>query len=67
MKGLAAAFAASGMKVIIEGVETAAHREIAATVNADYIQGFLYARPMSEEEAAACLQQDRFSDGHNNN
>ena len=66
MKGLAAAFAESGMKVIIEGVETDAHREIAATVNADYIQGFLYARPMPEEEAAACLQQGRFSDGHNN-
>jgi len=41
---------ALGMKVIAEGVETAEQRDLLASVECDYVQGYLYARPMSATE-----------------
>lgn len=38
---------ALGMQVIAEGVETAQQRDLLASVECDYVQGYLYARPMS--------------------
>ncbi|MFZ2306459.1 MAG: EAL domain-containing protein [Rhodoferax sp.] len=38
---------ALGIQVIAEGVETAEQRDLLASVECDYVQGFLYARPMS--------------------
>ncbi len=38
---------ALGIKVIAEGVETAQQRDLLASVECDYVQGYFYARPMS--------------------
>jgi len=38
---------ALGMQVIAEGVETAQQRDLLASVECDYVQGYFYARPMS--------------------
>lgn len=43
------------MKVVAEGVETHAQLDALARLGADYAQGFLIARPMFEDEAAAYL------------
>ena len=37
---------ALGIKVVAEGVETAQQRDLLASVDCDYVQGFLYAQPM---------------------
>lgn len=37
---------ALGMKVVAEGVETVQQRDLLASVDCDYVQGFLYAQPM---------------------
>jgi EAL domain-containing protein (putative c-di-GMP-specific phosphodiesterase class I) len=39
-----------GIKVLSEGVETIEQREFLKNVGCDYIQGYLYDRPMPEEE-----------------
>ncbi len=38
-----------GLKVIAEGVETKGQQEILTTVGCDYVQGYLYAKPMPVE------------------
>jgi len=38
-----------GLKVIAEGVETEGQRELLAAVRCEYVQGYLYARPMPLE------------------
>ncbi len=55
MNGLARTFADVGMKVVVEGVETQEHSRIAEQINADYLQGFLFARPMPAAEAMQVL------------
>jgi diguanylate cyclase (GGDEF)-like protein/PAS domain S-box-containing protein len=45
-KAIIAMAHALGMKVIAEGVETAAQRELLAAAGCDYGQGYLFARPM---------------------
>ena len=42
-----------GIKVLSEGVETIEQREFLKNVGCDYIQGYLYDRPMPEEELSA--------------
>ncbi|MDD2759181.1 MAG: bifunctional diguanylate cyclase/phosphodiesterase [Methylomonas sp.] len=39
-----------GLKVIAEGVETRGQRDLLAAVGCDYVQGYLYAKPMSADE-----------------
>lgn len=39
-----------GMKVIAEGVETAAQRDLLMAAGCDFGQGYLFARPMSAAE-----------------
>jgi EAL domain-containing protein (putative c-di-GMP-specific phosphodiesterase class I) len=39
-----------GMKVIAEGVETEQQRDILAAAGCDYVQGYLFARPMPGKE-----------------
>ena len=45
-----------GMKVIAEGVETQGQQKLLANTECDYIQGFLYSRPVPPEKFAALLQ-----------
>lgn len=39
-----------GMKIIAEGVETVAHAEVTKTLGCDYLQGYLFGKPMSATE-----------------
>jgi EAL domain-containing protein (putative c-di-GMP-specific phosphodiesterase class I) len=55
IQGLSRTFSDVGMKIVVEGVETLEHRKIAEQLNADYIQGFLFARPMPANEAIRYL------------
>ena len=38
------------MRVIAEGVETIAQRDVLAKLDCDEVQGYLYARPMAAED-----------------
>ncbi len=42
----------AGMLVVMEGIETEAHLDIALAADADAVQGFLFARPLSAKAAA---------------
>jgi len=46
-----------GLKVIAEGVETLGQREILEAVGCEYVQGYLYAKPMPEQEFLAYVAQ----------
>lgn len=39
-----------GLKVIAEGIESQGQRELLAELGCDYLQGYLYAKPMSEQD-----------------
>ena len=43
--------------MIAEGVETAEQRDLLASVACDYVQGYLYARPMPEQALLVWLVQ----------
>jgi EAL domain-containing protein (putative c-di-GMP-specific phosphodiesterase class I) len=45
----------AGMTVVVEGIETQAHLDIAVGVGADMLQGFLLARPLSAKAAEESL------------
>lgn len=49
--GLCDAFRDSGMKVLAEGIETNEQYEIIKNMNIDYIQGFLFSKPLSTKDA----------------
>src|SRR5688572_18627922 len=44
-----------GLRVVAEGVETAAQRDLLRSLDCDEVQGFLFGRPMPAEQAAALL------------
>ena len=46
---------ALGIKVIAEGVETELQRDLLAQAGCDYVQGYLYARPMSAPDFEAFM------------
>ncbi|QPK64902.1 EAL domain-containing protein [Methylomonas sp. LL1] len=48
-----------GLKVIAEGVETQGQRDRLAAVGCDYLQGYLYAKPMSAEDFLLFVQSVR--------
>lgn len=48
---------ASGKKLVAEGVETEKQRDILKRLGVDFIQGYLYARPLSFEELARVIHQ----------
>ncbi|MBI2747668.1 MAG: EAL domain-containing protein [Burkholderiales bacterium] len=54
-KAIIAMAHALGIQVIAEGVETAQQRDLLASVDCDFVQGFLYARPMSAPDFEAFM------------
>lgn len=46
-----------GKQVLVEGVETQEQADKLSAMGVDYIQGFLYAKPMPEEEFLAFLRE----------
>jgi EAL domain-containing protein (putative c-di-GMP-specific phosphodiesterase class I) len=49
-----------GLKVIADGVETAAQRDMLTSAGCDYAQGFLYSRAMPPEEFEALLRTQKY-------
>ena len=45
-----------GFEVIAEGVEEEAQLETLRSINCDYIQGFIWGRPLPSEEAAKLIE-----------
>jgi len=55
---------ACGLRVVVEGVETAEHRELLRELGCDLLQGFLLARPQPAEQLRSSLGLDLpFHDG----
>lgn len=55
LAGVAAMAAASGARVIVEGIETEAQASIVAEVGCGYAQGYLFGRPQSLAEIGAVI------------
>lgn len=53
---------ALGLRVVAEGVETAAQRDILLKMRCDELQGFFYARPMPADRLLAWAQGDKQND-----
>jgi diguanylate cyclase (GGDEF)-like protein len=53
-----------GMKVICEGVETTAQVACIAALGGDYIQGYLYSKPMAISELSMWLHQLNYHEIH---
>jgi len=47
-----------GMKVVAEGVETVAQRDLLTAAGCDFAQGYLFARPLPKEDFLAYLRED---------
>jgi EAL domain-containing protein (putative c-di-GMP-specific phosphodiesterase class I) len=46
-----------GMYIVVEGIKTGRQREIVKSLNADFAQGYLFARPMSAEHIGKWLSE----------
>lgn len=46
-----------GIKVIAEGVETTGQRDLLAAVGCEYVQGYLYSKPLPEDEFLTFVAQ----------
>ena len=57
---LASSCSKSGMKIIVEGVETKQQQALVETISAGYMQGFLFARPMPQDSAIDMLGAGTF-------
>lgn len=55
LRSLALGFKAMGRRIVAEGVETRAQRDCVQSCGCDYIQGFLYARPVPPEQAMQAI------------
>ncbi|MCR4940892.1 MAG: EAL domain-containing protein [Treponemataceae bacterium] len=56
---LVSTFKGGGFKILVEGVETNSQREHVEKAGVDYIQGFLYSRPLPPEACVELLRKDR--------
>jgi EAL domain-containing protein (putative c-di-GMP-specific phosphodiesterase class I) len=48
-----------GVKVIAEGVETEQQRDLLKMIKCDYVQGYLFSRPLPAEKFEALLLQNK--------
>lgn len=46
-----------GMRIVAEGVETEAHARVVSELGCDYLQGYFFGRPMSEEDLMTLLRK----------
>lgn len=58
VRNIVRTFKELGMTVVAEGVETEEQRRIVVDFGVDQIQGFYYARPLSEEDAVKFLKKE---------
>lgn len=61
MNALSKGFSEVGIKIIVEGVENQSQQELADNINADYIQGFSYAKPMAAVDAIVHLKMGKIN------
>ncbi|MBO4706705.1 MAG: EAL domain-containing protein [Spirochaetaceae bacterium] len=54
---LVSTFKSGGFKILVEGVETNSQREHVEKAGADYIQGFLYSRPLPPQACVDLLRR----------
>ena len=54
---LVSTFKGAGLRVLVEGVETENQDEQVKNAGVDYIQGFLYSRPVSEDSCLKLLRK----------
>jgi diguanylate cyclase (GGDEF)-like protein len=47
-----------GLKVLVEGVETNEQSEFIKEIQCDYVQGYLFSKPLPEKEITPLLKQD---------
>ena len=52
-----------GMEILAEGIETIAQKKLLERLGCDYMQGFLYSRPMSEDDFLGYIDRVK-SEGH---
>jgi diguanylate cyclase (GGDEF)-like protein len=50
------------MQVTVEGIETAAQAEFFRNLNCDYLQGYLFGKPMTRSDAAIVILRDLLGD-----
>jgi diguanylate cyclase (GGDEF)-like protein len=59
LSGMISLAQACGLRVAVEGVETAEHAELLQELGCDLLQGFFLARPMSSDALRACFSTER--------
>ena len=57
MKNLISTFKDSGLHILVEGVETEEQDKLVKAAGVEYIQGFLYSKPVPEKEYQKILQK----------
>lgn len=57
VKSLVSTFKSAGLNILIEGVETPEQNEMVNSTGADYIQGFLYSKPLTASECLKILEK----------
>ncbi len=57
-KNFVSTFKDAGLSILVEGVENATQDTLVKVSSADYIQGFLYSRPLPEDECLKLLKSE---------
>lgn len=59
VRSLIATFKDNGLKILVEGVETEVQDELVKNAGTDYIQGFLYERPLPADQCLALFEKQK--------